>query len=61
VWVFCMNVMMYSCGQMVLFFVGILYECYDVHLWADGVVFLWVFCMNVMMYSCGQRVSVCVF
>jgi hypothetical protein len=38
VWVFCMNVMMYSCGQKVLVCVGILYECYDVQLWAEGVV-----------------------
>jgi hypothetical protein len=37
VWVFCMTVMMYSCGQKVLVCVGILYECYDVELWAEGV------------------------
>jgi hypothetical protein len=37
VWVFYMNVMMYSCGQKVLVCVGILYECYDIELWAEGV------------------------
>jgi hypothetical protein len=31
------TVMMYSCGQKVLDCVGILYECYDVKLWAEGV------------------------
>jgi hypothetical protein len=36
VWVFCMNVMMYSCGQKVLVCVGILYGYYDVQPWSEG-------------------------